>query len=505
MATQEQVPTTTQPAGFVIPTELAEFPATPRSDIRLTREQEQAFGFTVFQLTLDQMQAFACDREVVSEMLSDIERAFTKDNSAEKAVALVKVDGLWVRHGSIPSVEFAKLARDRIARVRSGLAAMSALDGQDRDLFYIGALEVLRSALSEVVPYDMILTKATRAFAVRCSDLSSACRDLIIYVAKEVHLGRPMVQRLCEQFWLSNKLPAICFGANRYVQSIMPASAKREFRFGILERQQRIARVAISTGVPVIELLGSWAGFHKLHQRIDRLSSAFAIINAGLAEKVAREYGFANDFEGVRSAAQQGLTRAISLYAPEKGMKFSTYAVTWIKQTIIRSLIQQDLIRLPEGSYKLLGRVRAVYADFPTASDEYVCSAANVCAADLETLRPYLLGNGAMSLDTLMTSDGDDVGLHSVIADENNDFVANLEEQSEAEYVVELIREALTEQEFYVLSHRLGLGGVEVIQGTELARRLGISPQNVSRLEKKAQAKLADISELKAVWEDLAC
>lgn len=505
MATQAQVVTSAERIGFDIPTELAEFPINPSTDLRLTREQEQAFGFKIMQLTLDQMQAFACDREVVSQMLNDVEGAFTKDNSAEKAVALVKVDGLWVRNGSVPSAEFAHLARQRIARVRSGLAAMSALDGQDRDLFYMGALDSLRVALAEVVPYDMILAKATKSFAERCSDLSSACRDLVMYVSKEMHLSRPMVQRLCEQFWLSNKLPAICFGANRYVQSIMPGSAKRDFRFGILERQQRIARVALATGVPVIELLGSWSVFHKQHQQIDRLSGAFAKVNTKLADKVAREYGFATDFGEVRSAADQGLTRAITLYAPEKGMKFSTYAVTWIKQTIIRSLIQQDLIRLPEGSYKLLGRVRAVFADSPNASDEYVCSAANVSSAELDSLRPYLLGNGAMSLDSMITSDNEELGLHGVIADENNDFAADLEKQNEGEYVVGLIREALSEQEFFVLSHRTGLGGAKVFQGIELSRRLDTSPQNISRLEKKIQAKLSAIPGLKAVWEQMSC
>lgn len=505
MTMQPQFANSAQPVGFAIPKELADFPITPRAELRLTREQEQAFGYRVLQLTLDQIQAFACDREVVATMVSDVESAFTKDNSAEKAVSLVNVDGYWIRNGTLPPAEFSRLARERIAAIRAGLASMSALDGKERDLFYMGALDSLRAALAQVVPYDMILARATHSFGERCSDLSSACRDLVMFVAKEMHLSRPMVQRLCEQFWLSNKLPAICFGANRYVQSIMPAKAKRDFRFGILERQQRIARVAMATGVPVTELLGSWSAFTKHHQRIDRLSGAFASINAGLAESVAREYGFATDFEEVRSAAYQGLTRAIGLYAPEKGMKFSTYAVTWIKQTIIRSLIQQDLIRLPEGSYKVLGRVRAVYADFPNASDEYVCSAASVNLAELEALRPYLLGNGAMSMDSLMTSDGEEGGMHGLIADENNDFVSELEEESEVSYVVGLVREALSDQEFFVLSHRTGLGGTEVILGAELARRLDTSPQNISRLEKRAQAKLVGIPALKAVWEQMGC
>jgi RNA polymerase sigma factor (sigma-70 family) len=416
-------------------------------------------------------------------------------------VALLKVDGQWFRQGSIPGVEFSKLSRERIQLVRQCLDALNSLEGGDRDLFYMEALDSLRKALSLLVPYDAILAKAVNAFKSRCGDLSAACRELVMYVASEMHLSRTTVQRLCEQFWLSNKLPAICFGSNRYVQSIMPAKAKREFRFGVLERQQRIARVALETGVPVIELLASWSAFHRIHQRIDRLSGAFAMINAGLAEKVAREHRFAADFDQVRSAAYQGLTRAISLYAPEKGMKFSTYAVTWIKQTIIRSLIQQELIRLPEGSHKMLGRVRAVYADMPSASDEYVCKAAGISTFELDGLRPYLLGNGAMSMDTLSNSEGDEAGMHSFIADQNNDFVAELEEESEAAYVVGLIRAALSERDFFVLTHRTGLAGAQVIPVAELAQMLDTSPQNISRMEKKAQSKLACIEELKAVWE----
>lgn len=504
MNTQARAKPIPQSAGFVVPDVLPDFPATPRAGLRLTLEQEQAFGFTVFQLTLDQIQALACDREVVAELLSEMEGAFTKENKADKAVALIKVDGQWFRQGSIPGVEFSKLSRERIQRVRHCLDALNALEGGDRDLFYMEALDSLRKALSLLVPYDAILAKAVNAFKSRCGDLSAACRELVIYVASEMHLSRTTVQRLCDQFWLSSKLPAICFGSNRYIQSIMPAKAKREFRFGVLERQQRIARVALATGVPVVELLGSWSAFHRIHQRIDRLSGAFAMINAGLAEKVAREHRFAADFDQVRSAAYQGLTRAICLYAPEKGLKFSTYAVTWIKQTIIRSLIQQELIRLPEGSHKMLGRVRAVYNDMPSASDEYVCKAAGISTFDLDGLRPYLMGNGAMSMDTLSNSEGDETGMHSFIADQNNDFVAELEEESEAAYIVGLIRAALSERDFFVLTHRTGLAGAQVIPVAELAQMLDTSPQNISRMEKKAQSKLACIEELKAVWELMA-
>lgn len=502
MQPQPNIAKQAQLSGFVIPDITLDFPA-PRAGLLLTQEQEQSFGFSMLQMTLDQIQALACDCEVVNGLLSEIEAGFSKTEKADKAVSLIKVDGQWIRHGSIDDKLFSRLARERIAKVRSTLACMTGLNANERDLFYVDALHSLRSALAELVPYDLILNKATMLFKDRCSSLSAACRDLVKFVAEEMHLAKPTALKVCEQFWLSNKLPAICFGANRYVQSIMPAKAKRDFRFGILERQQRIAKVALASSVPVIELLASWSSFNKLNQRSDRLAGAFAMINAGLAEKVAREYHFATDFDQVRSAAYQGLSRAINLYAPEKGLKFSTYAVTWIKQTIIRDLIQQEMVRLPEGSHAMLGRVRAVYSDMPHASDEYVCKAANINIYDLEGLRPYLLGTGVMSMDSTPNSDEEDSGLHAFIADENNDFVAALEEESDLAYIIGLVKDALTDREFFVLTHRNGLGGAEAKTVADLAQQLGTSPQNISRIEKNAQVKLAEVPGLKEVWESI--
>lgn len=498
MNAKANVVAASQPYGFTIPETLADFPIAPRPGLRLTLEQEQAFGFSILKLTLAQIQALACDRVVVAELLSDMEAAFTKNNKATKAVSLVRDGGAWIRQGSIDDDAFSGLARARIAKARQCLNAVVDLDAKERDLFFVQAIDSLRSALADLVPYDGVLSKATVMFKERCSDLSAACRDLVKFVAEEMHLSRPKAQGVCELFWLSNKLPAICFGANRYVQSIMPLKAKRDFRFGVLDRQQRIAKVALASGVPVAELLASWSSFFKVHQRIDRLSGAFAMVNTGLAEKVAREYSFATDFDQVRSAANVGLCRAISLYAPEKGMKFSTYAVTWIKQSIIRDLVQQDQVRLPEGSHAKLVRVRAVYADVPHASDEYVCKAANVGAFDLEGLRPYLLGTDAMSLDTLPNADSEDGNMHGLIADENNDFVAEIEADSEMAYRVALIREALTEREFYVLTRRSGLCGVDVVPVNELAESLNTSSQNISRIVKAVQDKLAGVAGLSA-------
>jgi len=119
----------------------------------------------------------------------------------------------------------------------------------------------------------------------------------------------------------------------------------------------------------------------------------------------------------------------------------------------------------------------------------------------LEGLRPFLMGNGAMSLDTLPNADGEEGSMHGLIADENNDFVAQLADERDEAFLVRLISEALEERELYVLNHRTGLGGAKVKPVGELAQELGMSPQNISRMEKAVQKKLADVPGLKEIWE----
>lgn len=490
-------------AGFSIPTKLADFPAVPRPGVLLTLEQEQAFGFTMLQMTLAQIRAMACDLEVVEAMLDEVEGAFTKGDKADKAVSLVCVDGLWVRCGSVPDAEFSREAKALLSKARTALAAVKRIGANERDLFYVSAITRLRQALSAIVPYDLILTKAGSAFKSKCSELNAACKSLVEYISNEMHISKPMARKVCEPYWLSNRLPAISVSANRYVQSLMPAKAKREFRLGIVERQQRIAKLALCSGVPVAELLACWSSFNINAQKMDRLAGTFAQMNTRLAEKIASQYRFASDFDQVRSAAYQGLARAIGLYAPEKGLKFSTYAVTWIKQTVLRDLIQQEIVRLPEGSHAMLTRVRAVYADMPNASDAYICTAASISMRELEGLRPYLLGTGALSMDSSLNSDGEESGLHVLIADENNDFVRDVEEESESAHITALIKSALLEREYAVLKHRMGLEGATPKTVVEVAAMVGTSPQNVSRIEKVAQAKLAGMPGLMEAWLDL--
>lgn len=485
---------------FSIPAELSDFPHQADTSRLLTMEEEQAFGFNMLNLTLQQMARLACDPLTVLQMLDEIDAAFTGSGKAEKAISLVLTEQGWIRGGMVESDVFAAYARDRIKQARMAAGGVEGFSTcQPNDLFYSSAVANLRNALISFIPYDAHVSNAMARFKAKCKAVGSPCKDLALYVSSFLGLDRQQSKAVCQDGWLSTKLGGqALFLASKTGKSI--AVDKQAFQKGVAIHQEAIRHAAGTAGVSVAGIMECSTAFTATIHHMDRMAGTFARMNARLAEKIASGYRFAPDYEQVRSAAFQGLARAITLYAPERGLKFSTYATTWIKQLIIRDLIQQDLVRLPEGHHPMLMRVRAVYEDLPNASDEYVCSAAGVTKRDLAGLKPYLTGNGAVSLDGLVGDDGDEFSLYNLVADENNDFAGAVEEESTASRVDEILKAALTEREYLIVRGRLGLGGTEIVSVEELSSSLGTSTQNVYRLEKAALQKLAAIPELAELY-----
>src|SRR5205823_5370720 len=80
--------------------------------------------------------------------------------------------------------------------------------------------------------------------------------------------------------------------------------------------------------------------------------------NLRLVVQVARRYANRGlPLPDLIEEGNLGLLRAVEKYEPERGTRFSTYAVWWIRQAIVRALANQArTIRLPVHVELLLGR-----------------------------------------------------------------------------------------------------------------------------------------------------
>lgn len=179
-----------------------------------------------------------------------------------------------------------------------------------------------------------------------------------------------------------------------------------------------------------------------------------------------------------------GLVQSIRLFDPDKGYKFISYAVWWIRQAIIKALADQcRTIRIPLSQTSKNGKLAKVIEQFEQVEGRKPTSeelSAYVDMNEREINNALSSYNRIVSLTTPFNDD--EVGcLLDVVPNNNSELSDANEERKDNNKILEEILSKLPYRDRDILRMSLGLG-IMPMQNEEIANRFGIGYERVRQI-----------------------
>ncbi len=196
-----------------------------------------------------------------------------------------------------------------------------------------------------------------------------------------------------------------------------------------------------------------------------------------------------------------GLIKAAQRFDETRGFKFISYAVWWIRQSILQALAEQSrIVRLPLNKVGLTNRISKAYsqleqefereptpeelADLLDVDTEEIAATLGMAARHVSMDQPLMDGEDNTMLDVMTNP-------NATSTDNNMAFIISLKLE------IERSLSTLTERQKDVIRYFFGLGLDNPLSLEDIGRKYNLTRERVRQIKDKAITRLRSTSRCK--------
>jgi RNA polymerase primary sigma factor len=261
--------------------------------------------------------------------------------------------------------------------------------------------------------------------------------------------------------------------------------------------RDELVALAQRVGLPIADFRSVVAEVGRGQRALRAARAEMVKAHLRLVVSIAKKYrrNSSLDLLDLIQEGNMGLMHAVEKFNYRHGVKVSTYAVWWIRQSIARAIADQSrVIRIPvhmtEAAAKVLRERRKLYQRHGReAAPVEIAARVGIPAARVEQVLSMV--QEPTSLDLPVGEDGDATLGDLIKASDAVDPHAAAEASALTGFVAEALAE-LAPREQRILSMRFGLGGAGEHTLEEVGKVFGVTRERIRQIEAMALAKLRD-------------
>lgn len=201
-----------------------------------------------------------------------------------------------------------------------------------------------------------------------------------------------------------------------------------------------------------------------------------------------------------------GLIRAAEKFDETRGFKFISYAVWWIRQSILQAIAEQSrIVRLPLNQVGSLNKVNQEINRFEQEHQRRpsVEELAQLTGVKEEKITQSMAASGHhVSIDAPFGDDGDNAMVDVMPGGDDSRTDRKVDHDSMAQELNAVLEQVLKEREAIIVRECFGIGchemGLE-----EIGDHLGLTRERVRQIREKSIAKLRESGNIKVLMKYL--